>query len=149
MDILKNFIDELAKRKLLVYFVIFWGAMLFLSTVYGLLEWGFSVKDISGVIDALFHLSELFAGATLLILGAKLLNTNFLKTIKNERLLAIFLILWASSLLFNGLWSIVEYAPEIADYPIVTLGILGGLAALLAGVTIGLFSWKSLNKVEQ
>jgi len=146
--VVKNFVDELAKHKLLVYFVTLWGAMLFLTTVYGMVEWGFAITDASGAVDLLFHLSELFAGAILVIFGVKLLSTNFLKAIKNERLIVYFLILWAASFFFGGLWNFVYYGPDVIAYPEVTIALLGGLAALLAGLVLGLFGWRMLSDPE-
>ncbi len=148
MGILKNFIDELAKHKLLVYFVTLWGAMLFLWTVYGIVEYGFEPTDALDIIDILFHLSELFAGALLVLLGIKLMNANFLKAIKNERLLVYFLILWAASFIFMGLYDIIDFGPWIFEYVADAIAFLSGLAALFAGVVLGLFSWKFLTETQ-
>ncbi len=145
----KNFVDELAKHKLLVYFVVLWGAMLFLYTVYGFVEYWGTIRDASGAVDLLFHLSELFAGAILVIFGVKLLSTNFLKAIKTERLLVYFLILWAASFFFRGIWDFVYYGPDVTSYPEVIIALLGGLAALFAGVVLGLFSWRALNEPRE
>ncbi len=152
MGTVKTFVDELAKHKLLVYFVTLWGAMLFLITVYGFVQWGidgFAFWGVSSVIDLLFHFSELFAGAILVLFGVKLLSTNFLKATKNELLLVYFLILWAATFFFRGLWDLVNYGPEVIAYPQVARALLGGLAALLAGVVLGLFSVKMLNEPEK
>jgi len=147
--IAKTFTGELAKHKLLVYFVILWGAMLFLWTVYGIIEYGFELTDALGVIDLLFHLSELFAGGLLVLLGINLLmNFDFLKAIKNERLLVFFLILWAASFFFMGLYDIVDFGPWVFHYLQDAIAFLSGLAALLAGIVLGLFSWKLLNEAE-
>ncbi len=148
MGILKNFIDELAKHKLLVYFVTLWGAMLFLWTVYGIVEYGFEPTDALDIIDILFHLSELFAGALLVLFGIKLMNANFLKAIKNERLLVYFLILWAASFIFMGLYDIIDFGPWIFEYVADAIAFLSGLAALFAGVVLGLFSWKFLTETQ-
>ena len=148
MGILKNFIDEIAKHRLLVYFVTLWGAMLFLWTVYGIVEYGFEPTDALDIIDILFHLSELFAGALLVLLGIKLMNANFLKAIKNERLLVYFLILWAASFIFMGLYDIIDFGPWIFEYVADAIAFLSGLAALFAGVVLGLFSWKFLKETQ-
>ena len=148
MGILKNFIDEIAKHRLLVYFVTLWGAMLFLWTVYGIVEYGFEPTDALDIIDILFHLSELFAGALLVLLGIKLMNANFLKAIKNERLLVYFLILWAASFIFMGLYDIIDFGPWIFEYMSDAIAFLSGLAALFAGVVLGLFSWKFLTETQ-
>ncbi len=149
--VVKDFVDGLAKHKLLVYFVTLWGAMLFLITLYGMIEWGFAgfaITNASGVVDLFFHLSELFAGAVLVTFGVKLLSTNFLKAIKNERLLVYFLILWAASFFFRGLWDLIYYGPYVVDDLANAIALLGGLAALFAGVVLGLFSWKMLREPE-
>ena len=148
MGNVKNFIDELAKHKMLVYFVILWGAMLFLNTLYGFIEWGFHT-DLLGIIDLFFHLSELFAGLLLVIFGIKLLNINFIEGIKNDKLLIYFLLLWAASFFFVGLYVVIDHGPYIIEYGECFIAFLSGLTALFAGVTLGLFSWKMLNEPEQ
>ena len=148
MGVIKNFIDELAKHKMLVYFVILWGAFLFLYTVYGFIEWGFH-SDLLGIIDLFFHLSELFAGLLLMLFGIKLLNTTFLEGIKNDQLLSYFLLLWAASFFFSGLYIIIDHGPHMIEYLECFVIFLSGLATLFAGVTLGLFSWKMLNESKQ
>jgi hypothetical protein len=148
LGVVKRFIDELAKHKLLVYFVILWGASLFLWTIYGIVAYGFEIGEALDVIDLLFHLSELFAGALLIIFGIKLININFLKAIKNERLFIYFLILWAASFFFCGLYDIIDYGPWIFEYLEDFIALLGALADFLAGVVLGLFSWKLLSETE-
>ena len=150
MGIVKNFIDELAKHKLLVYFVILWGASLFIWTAYGMVEYGFEMRTSIElyVVDLLFHFSELFAGLLLLIFGIKLINTNLLKAIKNERLLTYFLILWAASFFFWGLWYIIDYGPAIFENIQNPIAFLGAFVRLAAGAALGLFSFKLLNETD-
>ena len=146
MGIAKNFTDEMAKHKWLVYFVTLWGAMLFLWTVYGMIEYGFQMTDALDVLDLLFHLSELFAGALLMLFGVKLMAPSLLKTLKNERLLVYFLILWAASFFFMGLYDLVDFGPWILQYAQDAIAFLSGLAALFAGIALWLFSWKLLTE---
>ena len=148
MGTAKNFTDELAKHKLLVYFVTLWGAMLFLWTLYGILEYGFEFTGVLSILDLLFHLSELLAGALLAMFGLTLMNINFLKAIKNERLLIYFLILWAASFFFIGIYYIIDFGPWIFDYVEHAIAFLSALAALFAGVVLGLFSMKLLSETE-
>ena len=148
MGAIKNFVDELAKHKMLVYFVTLWGAWLFLWTVYGVVEWGFET-DLLGIIDLFFHLSELFGGLLLVLLGVKILNSNFLTGIKNDQVLIYFLLLWAASFFFGGLYVVIDHGPYIIEYGECFIAFLAGLAALFAGITLGLFSWKMLNEPEQ
>jgi hypothetical protein len=150
MGIVKNFIDELSKHKLLVYFVTLWGASLFIWTVYGMVEYGFEMRTSIEfyVVDLLFHFSELFAGLLLLIFGLKLMNTNLLKSIKNERLLCYFLILWAASFFLMGLWYILDFGPAIFENIQNPIAFLGALAKLATGAVLGLFSWKLLNETD-
>jgi hypothetical protein len=152
MIAVRNFVDELAKHKLLVYFVTFWGATLFLDNVYGLTAWGldgFPWVGTSAVVDIFFHLSELFAGLILAILGMKLLSTGFLETLRNERLLVYFLMLWAASFFFRGIWSFVYYGLDVTFYPESTIALLSNLASLIAGVAMGLFGWKLLSEKDK
>ena len=148
---IENFIDELGKHKLLVYFAILWGAMLFLWTVYGMVEWGFAVRTSIElyVTDLLFHFSELFAGVLLMMFGVKLLNPNFLKGVKNERLIVYFLLLWAASFFFWGLWYIIDFGPRILATLQNAIALLSALASLFAGIVLGLFSWKMLKAPEE
>jgi hypothetical protein len=151
MTAVKNFVDELAKHKLLVYFVTLWGATLFLNEVYALTAWGldgFYWVGTSVVVDMFFHFSELFAGVILAIFGVKLLSTGFLETLRNERLLVYFLMLWAASFFFRGLWSFVYYGLDATFYPESAIALLGGLASLFAGVAMGLFGWRMLSAHE-
>ena len=147
LEIVKKFIDELVKYKLLVYFVILWGAWLFLWTVYGIIDYGFET-DVLGIIDIFFHLSELIAGALLVLFGVKLMNADFLKEVKNEKVFSYFLLVWAASFFFGGLYVIVDFGPWIFEYLEHAIAFLGGLAGLFAGVVLGLFSWKLLNETE-
>ena len=151
MSIIKNFINELAKHKLLVYFVIFWGASLFIWTMYGMVEYGFEMRTSIElyVVDLLFHFSELFAGLLLLIFGIKLMNTNILSTVKNERLLIYFVILWAASFFFWGLWYMIDFAPAIFENLQNPIAFIGALVKLCAGAVLGLFSWSMLTESEQ
>jgi hypothetical protein len=155
MGVVKNFINELAKHKMLVYFVTLWGAWLFLWTVYGFIEWGFHT-DLLGIIDLFFHLSELFAGLLLVIIGIKLMDIQFLSGVqkflegfKNDQLLIYFLLLWAASFVFGGLYVVIDHGPYIIEYWECFIAFLAGLAMLFAGVTLGLFSWNLLNEPEQ
>ncbi len=52
------------------------------------------------------------------------------------------------SFFFEGSWDSVYYGPEVVDYPEVTIALLGGLAALFAGLALGLFSWSILSDLE-
>ena len=151
MGTVKNFIDELAKHKFLVYFVILWGALLFLWTVYGFAKYGFAQYGESiemYIADKIYHFSELFAGLILMMFGIKLLNTNFLKTIKNEKLITYFLILWAASFFFWGIWYILDFGPHIFESLENIIGFLSALGALFAGLVLGIFSWKTRTKSE-
>lgn len=147
MGIVKNFIEELAKHKLLVYFVTLWGASLFLWTVYGIVAYRFETTAL-GVLDLLYHLSELFAGVLLVLFGLKLIYPNFLTKTKNERLLIYFLILWAASFFFIGLYNIVDFGPWIFNFDEDVIGFLSALADLFAGIVLALFSWNLLGEKE-
>ena len=148
---IENFVDELAKHRLLVYFITLWGAVLFLWTAYGMIEYGFEVRrsiELS-VTDFFFHSSELIGGALLMVLGVKLLNPNFLRAVKTERLIVYFLLLWAASFFFWGLWGIIDFGPRFFVNVQNTIALLSALSSLFAGVALGLFSCKMLRKTEE
>ena len=150
MGAIENLLEELGKRKLLVYFVILWGAFLVLETAYGVIEYGFHWTDSLVFLDWLFHFSELFAGLILILLGIRLLKPAFLGAIRSEKLLVIFLILWGASFLFYGLIFIFGFGPRLFEEWQNVLGFLGsGLAAFFAGVALELFSWKMLTKPQK
>ena len=109
MESLKKIIDELTKHSLLVYFVIIWGASMFLYAVCNLGTWGFGVEDIYDLTWILANLFDLAAGVLLMIFGLKLMNTDFLDLITIEKTLVYFLILWAKhSLKGNRLQYVVS-----------------------------------------
>ena len=74
---------------------------------------------------------------------------NVLAAIKTEKLAIYFLLLWAGSFFFGGLYDIVDYGPWLFEYLNDWLAFLGGLASLFAGVALGLFSWKMLTAGEK
>ncbi|MFX0212365.1 MAG: hypothetical protein ACFFDT_40705 [Candidatus Hodarchaeota archaeon] len=152
MGVVKNFIDELAQHKFLVYFVILWGAWLFLRTVYGIAEYGFA--DYGHpiqmyIVDKFYHFSELIAGIILMIFGLKILNTNFLKKINNEKLIIYFILLWAAAFFFDGWWYIFDFGPAIFEEINNILGFLTAIFEVFAGILLGLFGWKLLNQTKE
>ena len=140
MGSLKNIIDELAKHSLLVYFIIIWGASMFLYSVARLGTYGLSVEEITDVTWILGNIFDLGAGVFLMIFGIKLLITNFLDVIQTEKALVYFLILWAGSFFFWGLDGLLSYSGLIF--------ILGALGSFVAGIILALFGWKLLNEKE-
>ena len=103
MGSLKNIIDELAKHSLLIYFVIIWGASMFLYSVARLGTYGLSVEEITDVTWILVNIFDLGAGIFLMIFGLKLMKVDFLDIIQIEKALVYFLMLWAGSFFFLGL----------------------------------------------
>jgi hypothetical protein len=148
MGVVKKFIDELAKHKLLIYFAILWGASMFFWSLYDI---GYYVTNFSDAMDALpvlYNLMELGAGLFLALFGIKLLQVNFLKTLDNEKVLVYFLLLWAGSLFFSGLYDIVDFGPYIFECWEDILGFIGALADFFGGAVLALFTWNLLSKKE-
>lgn len=140
MGSLKNVIDELRKHSLLVYFVIIWGASIFLYSVARLGTYGLSVEEISDVTWLLGNIFDLGAGVFLMLFGIKLLITDFLEVIQTEKALVFFLVLWAGSFFFWGLDGLLSYSGLVF--------ILGSLVEFFAGIILALFGWKLLNEKE-
>jgi len=148
MGVIKRFIDELAKHKLLVYFAILWGASMFFWSLYDL---GYYVTNFEEAMDALpvlYNLLELGAGLFLVLFGLKLMQSNFLQALDAEKALLYFLLLWAGSLFFCGLYDIVDYGPYISEYPEDILAFIGALADFFGGAVLALFSWNLISKKE-
>ena len=138
MGSLKNIIEELAKHSLLVYFVIIWGASMFLYSVARLGTYGLSVEEITDVTWILGNIFDLGAGVFLMIFGIKLLITDFLDVIRTEKALVYFLILWAGQFFFWGLDGLLSFRGIIFR--------LGALVLFFAGIILALFGWKLLNE---
>ena len=140
MGSLKNIIDELAKHSLLVYFVIIWGASMFLYAVCNLGTWGFGVEDLYDLVWILANLFDLAAGVFLMIFGIKLMKADFLEVIQIEKALVYFLILWAGQFFFWGLSDLLYYEGIIC--------LLAALVHFFAGIILALFGWNLLNEKE-
>jgi len=136
---LKTVIDWLAQHQFLVYFVILWGASMFLYAVCNLVEWGLGVEDFYDVLWILGNLFDLVSGVFLLLFGIKLMNANFLEGIQIEKTLVYFLLFWAGQFFFWGLSDILYFD---------ILWLLAGLAHFFAGIILALFAWKLLNEKE-
>ena len=140
MGSLKNIIDELAKHTLLVYFVIIWGASMFLYAVCNLGTWGFGVEDIYDIVWILANLFDLAAGIFLMIFGLKLMKVNFLDAIQIEKALVYFLLLWAGQFFFWGLSDLLYYEGIVC--------LLAAFVHFIAGIVLALFAWNLFNEKE-
>jgi hypothetical protein len=136
---LKTIIDWLAKHNTLVYFVILWGASMFLYAVANFVDWGFGVGDLYDVLWILANLFDLASGVFLMLFGIKLMNKDFLEGIAIEKILVYFLLLWAGQFFFWGLSDIIYFE---------ALWTLAGLAHFIAGIILALFAWNLLNEKE-
>ena len=140
MRSLKNIIDELAKHNLLVYFVIIWGASMFLYSIARLGTYGLSVEEVTDVTWILVNIFDLGAGVFLMIFGIKLIRTDLLKELQIEKTLIYFLILWAGSFFFWGLDGLLSFSGIVF--------ILGALCRFFAGIILAMFGWNLLNEKE-
>jgi hypothetical protein len=137
---LKTVIDELAKHTLLIYFIILWGASMFLYAVCNLGSWGFGIADFYDVLWILANLIDLFAGVFLIIFGVKLLNADFLSGLQIGTTLVYFLLLWAGQFFFWGLYDLLYFEGIIC--------LLAALVHLFAGIILALFAWNLLGEKE-
>ena len=144
MGIIKNFIDEFSKHKMLIYFAILWGISMFFWSLYDL---NYYVAEME-LLPVIRNLLALGAGILLAIFGIKLINTNFLETMDKEKILVYFLILWAGAFFFTGIHEILYNGEWMFEYPDHILAFLGAVADLFAGAVLGLFAWNILNEKE-
>ena len=138
MGSLKTIIDELAKQRLLIYFVILWGASMFLYAICNLGSGGLGVEDVYDVLWILANLFDLAAGIFLMLFAVKLLSPNFLAGLQTEKTLVYFLLLWAGQFFFWGLSDLLYYEGIVC--------ILAALVYFIAGIVLALSAWKFLTE---
>ena len=148
MGFIKRFIEELAKHKLLVYFAVLWGASMFFWSLYDLGYYITSFEEATDAFPILYNLLELGAGLFLALFGIKMLQVNFLEAIDAKKALLYFMLLWAGSLFFCGLYDIVDYGPYIFEYPEDIIAFIAALADFFGGAVLALFSWNLISKKE-
>jgi hypothetical protein len=138
MGSLRTIIDELAKRRFLVFFIIIWGSSMILYTACSFGTYGFGVEDAYDVIWILGNLFDLAAGIFLILFGLKLLKPNFLAALNVEKTLIYFLLLWAGQFILWGLYDLLFYEGIIC--------FLAALVYLIAGIVLALSAYKLLNE---
>jgi len=138
MGSLKTIVDELAKFRFLVFFIILWGASMLLYAVCNLGTYGLGVEDFNDVIWILGNLLDLFAGVFLMLFGVKLLSPNFLGALKVEKTLIYFLLLWAGQFFFWGLYDLLFYEGIVC--------LLASLVHFIAGIILAISAWMMLTQ---
>jgi hypothetical protein len=138
MGSLKTIIDELAKNKLLVFFVIIWGASMLLYAIGNLGTYGLGVADFYDVLWILGNLFDLAAGIFLILFGIQLLSPNFLGALKVEKTLIFFLLLWAGQFFFWGLYDLLYYSGIVL--------LLAALVHFIAGIILAVAAFKLLTE---
>jgi hypothetical protein len=138
MSSLKTIIDELSKQKLLIYFLILWGASMFLYAICNLGSGGLGIVDVYDALWILANLFDLAAGIFLMLFAIKLLSPNFLAGLQTEKTLVIFLLLWAGQFFFWGLSDLLYYEGIVC--------ILAALVYWIAGIVLAMSAWKFLNE---
>lgn len=141
----KDIVELLGKEKFVVYFVLLWAGSFFFwnlsSLAYGIFHLGSALSGLALISNLL----ELLAGVVLGILGFKLLGMNFLATLTKEKLLVFFLLFWAGSFFFWGIYDIVDFGPLSVE---AGFRVLGALCDLAAGAVLALFAWKLMSHKE-
>ena len=148
MDVLKKFIDELTKHKLLIYFVILWGASMFFWSLYDIGHYAFGYGETLMVLPLFYNLLEVIAGMFLVIFGIKFLKNHIIEVLTKEKTLLLFLLFWAAKFFFEGAYDIIDHGPWIFEYWECLLAFLGGLGGFFAGAVLALFSWNLFSKKE-
>ena len=121
----------MSRNKLLAIFLILWAATLFVWGLSNIMRYPSDLSELStgedrywiGLLGTLAGLADLATGVVLALLATKLWGTNLVASLTRNKLLAIFLILWAASFFFWGLYDITdwaEYAAESAEALVVT-----------------------------
>jgi len=141
MGSLKTIINELAKNKLLVFFIILWGASMLIYAIGNLGTYGLGVADFYDVLWILGNLFDLAAGIFLILFGIQLLSPNFLEALKVEKTLIFFLLLWAGQFFFWGLYDLLYYSGIVL--------LLAALVHFIAGIILAVAAFKLLTERVQ
>jgi len=145
MGIAKDFVEMVAKEKLLAYFLLLWAGSFFFWAISDIASWGIHIDEMAPVVFALIGvLMELAAGIVLALFAAKFLTGSFLRALSKERLLVYFVLLWAGSFFFWALHDIGDFAYGFGD----ALALIGALFHLAAGALLGVLGWKLLKTKE-
>ena len=141
MGSLKTIINELAKNKLLVFFIILWGASMLIYAIGNLGTYGLGVADFYDVLWILGNLFDLAAGIFLILFGIQLLSPNFLGALNVEKTLTYFLLLWAGQFFFWGLYDLLYYSGIVL--------LLAALVHFIAGIILAFAAFKLLTERVQ
>ena len=141
MGSLKTIINELAKNKLLVFFIILWGASMLIYAIGNLGTYGLGVADFYDVLWILGNLFDLAAGIFLILFGIQLLSPNFLGALNVEKTLTYFLLLWAGQFFFWGLYDLLYYSGIVL--------LLAALVHFIAGIILAVAAFKLLTERVQ
>jgi len=141
MGSLKTIINELAKNKLLVFFIILWGASMLIYAIGNLGTYGLGVADFYDVLWILGNLFDLAAGIFLILFGIQLLSPNFLGALNVEKTLTYFLLLWAGQFFFWGLYDLLYYSGIVL--------LLAALVHFIAGIILAFAAFKLLPERVQ
>ena len=157
----ENFLSSLSKEKLLAFFLILWAVSFFFWGLSTTIDYGYwaakgYTEDAGSTLSGVFQMG---AGIVLALLGVKLLKNNFLKSVSRNKLLVIFLLLWAATMFFWGISNVMRYsndAFEATENPyvdeegftgaITIIGIFYGLADMGAGILLALLATKLWGK---
>jgi hypothetical protein len=140
VGLLKNLIDDIAKLRFLVFFILLWSASMLLYAVCNLGSYGFGVQDFYDVLWIIANLFDLAAGIFLILFGIQLLNRSFLAGLQIEKTLVYFLLFWAGQFFFWGLYDLLYYEGIIC--------ILAALVQTIAGIVLALLVWMVLTEKE-
>jgi hypothetical protein len=102
----------------------------------------------TGVFGILAGLADFATGIVLALLGAKLYSKNFIASLTRNKVLAIFLLLWAASFFFWGLYDITDWAKFAAESAEAALVTIAGLFELAAAAILAMLGWKTWAQKE-
>jgi hypothetical protein len=141
MDI-NGFLDGISKEKYLVYFLLAWAGEFFFYGISGIY---YRATGFAGVYDAVGIISRLLdigAGVMLALLSARMLKVNLVPTLKNQALVAYFLLLWAGGFFFGAILDFAWYAQYGFGGGADFVDILGTLSSLAASGVLLMFALK-------
>jgi hypothetical protein len=157
-----NFISSVSRNKLLVIFLVLWAGTLFFWGLSNVMRYGNDVLEVYedpyideegftgaiSVVGILYGLADMGAGIVLALLATKLWGKNLPVSSTKTKLLAVFLLFWAASFFFAGLYDILDWAPIATEYAEAALTTIAGLMELAAAAMLAMLGIKTWSQKE-
>jgi len=157
-----NFLSKVSRNKLLVIFLLLWAGTLFFWGLSNVMRYSNDMFDVyenpyvdeegfTGaitIIGVLYGLADMGVGILLALLATKLWGKNLPVSSTKTKLLAVFMMFWAASFFFAGLYDILDWAPVATESAEAVFVTIAGLMELAAASMLMLLGYKIWGQKE-